>query len=50
VSEFDVPVSAIGTEPGITGDAKFYGPNSVFGPRLGITQMPPAFNITVPEQ
>ncbi len=48
--QFDVPESAIGAGPGSTGVAKIYGPNSIFGPRLGITQMPPAFNITVPGQ
>jgi hypothetical protein len=41
--EFDVPRSAIRTQT--QGWGKIYGPNSIFGKRLGITEMPPATNI-----
>jgi RHS repeat-associated protein len=45
-TQFDVPTSSLN---GVgTGTAKIYGPNSIFGPRLGITEMPPATNIVVP--
>ena len=40
--EFDVPTSAV---RGAGSNAKIYGPNSIFGPKLGITEMPPAANI-----
>nr|WP_277789434.1 hypothetical protein [Dyella jiangningensis] len=42
--EFDVPQSAIRASDGVTG--KIYGPNSIFAPRLGITEMPSATNIS----
>lgn len=42
--EFDVPAGAV--RPGVSPNAKIYGPNSIFGPRLGISEMPPALNIT----
>ena len=41
--QFDVPSSAVRASDGLT--AKIYGPNSIFGPKLGITEMPPATNI-----
>lgn len=41
--EFDVPSSAVRANDGVTG--KIFGPNSIFGPKLGITEMPPATNI-----
>ena len=41
--EFDVPKSAVRAQDGVTG--KIYGPNSIFGPKLGITRMPRATNI-----
>jgi RHS repeat-associated protein len=41
--QFNVPRSAIGASDGVV--AKIYGPNSIFGPAKGITQMPPATNI-----
>ncbi len=44
--QFDVPPSAIGASDGVWG--KIFGPNSIFGPVKGITQMPPATNIVVP--
>lgn len=44
--QFDVPQSSIGAADGTV--AKIYGPNSIFGPAKGITQMPPATNIVVP--
>lgn len=43
---FDVPQSAIGASDGVWG--KIFGPNSIFGPVRGITEMPPATNIVVP--
>lgn len=43
--QFDVPRSAIGAADGIW--AKIFGPNSIFGPAKGITEMPPATNIEV---
>lgn len=46
--QFDVPQSAIGASDGTW--AKIYGPNSIFGPIRGITEMPPATNIVVPGQ
>lgn len=46
--QFDVPESSIGASDGTV--AKIYGPNSIFGPVKGITQMPPATNIVVPGQ
>jgi hypothetical protein len=42
---FDVPRSAIGAADGTWG--KIFGPNSIFGPIKGITEMPPATNIVV---
>ena len=42
-AEFDSPSSAVKATDGVWG--KIYGPNSVFGPKLGITEMPPATNI-----
>jgi len=46
-TQFDVPTSSLN---GVgTGTAKIYGPNSIFGPRLGITEMPPATNIVIPQ-
>jgi hypothetical protein len=42
---FDVPQSAIGAADGAWG--KIFGPNSIFGPIKGITEMPPATNIVV---
>jgi hypothetical protein len=46
-AEFDVPSSAVrNISP--NGWGKIYGPNSIFGPKLGITEMPPATNIKVP--
>ena len=42
---FDVPQSAIGAADGYW--AKIFGPNSIFGPVKGITEMPPATNILV---
>jgi RHS repeat-associated protein len=42
--EFDVPANSVRTIGG-QGWGKIYGPNSLFGPRLGITQMPPATGI-----
>jgi hypothetical protein len=45
--QFDVPSSSLN---GVgTGTAKIYGPNSIFGPRLGITEMPSATNIGIPQ-
>jgi hypothetical protein len=44
--QFDVPQSAINASA--NGWGKIYGPTSIFGPALGITEMPPATNITVP--
>jgi hypothetical protein len=38
--EFDVPTSALRAS-----GTKIYGPNSIFGKPLGITEMPPATNI-----
>jgi hypothetical protein len=47
--QFDVPQSPIGASDGVWG--KIYGPNSIFGPIRGITEMPPAAtNIVVPGQ
>jgi hypothetical protein len=43
--QFDVPQSAIGASDGTW--AKIFGPNSIFGPVKGITQMPPATNLVV---
>jgi hypothetical protein len=43
--EFFVPCSRLRKIPG--GWGKIYGPNSVFGPKLGITEMPPALGIDV---
>jgi RHS repeat-associated protein len=45
-TEFDVPKSAINAADGTT--AKIYGPNSIFGPKLNINEMPPATNIRTP--
>jgi hypothetical protein len=45
-TQFDVPASSLRAVGSDTG--KIYGPNSIFGPRLGITEMPPATNIRVP--
>ena len=46
-AEFDVPSgSVMNISP--NGWGKIYGPNSIFGPKLGITEMPPATNIKVP--
>ena len=42
--EFDVPTSAV---RGTGANSKIYGPNSIFGPKLGIKEMPPATNIKV---
>jgi hypothetical protein len=42
-AQFDVPTSSLRSIG--HGTAKIYGPNSIFGPRLGITLMPPATNI-----
>ncbi len=42
-TEFDIPSSALRASDGVWG--KIYGPNSLFGPKLGITEMPPATNI-----
>jgi hypothetical protein len=39
-TEFDVPSSVLRG-----GGSKIYGPNSIFGPKLNITEMPPALNI-----
>ena len=45
--EFDVPEGAVrNISP--NGWGKIFGPNSIFGPKLGITEMPPATNIKVP--
>jgi hypothetical protein len=41
--EFDIPSPALQASDGVWG--KIYGPNSMFGPKLGITEMPPATNI-----
>ena len=41
--EFNVPSSAIRAKDGVTG--KIFGPNSILGPKKGITEMPPATNI-----
>jgi RHS repeat-associated protein len=41
--EFDVSASAV--RPLGSANAKIYGPNSIFGPALGITEMPAASNI-----
>jgi RHS repeat-associated protein len=41
--QFNVPASAV--RPTGSANAKIYGPNSIFGPRLGITEMPRATNI-----
>lgn len=43
-AEFDIPSSALRASDGSWG--KIWGPNSIFGPKLGITEMPPATNIT----
>jgi hypothetical protein len=43
--QFNVPQSAIGAADGTW--AKIFGPNSIFGPAKGITQMPPATNIAI---
>jgi RHS repeat-associated protein len=43
--EFFVPCGRLRKIPG--GWGKIYGPNSVFGPKLGITEMPPALGIDV---
>lgn len=43
--EFDVPRSAINAADGTV--AKIYGPNSMFGSNIGITEMPQATNIKV---
>lgn len=40
--EFDVPASAL---HGAGSNSKIYGPNSIFGPKLGIAEMPSASNI-----
>lgn len=46
-TQFDVPTSSLN---GVgTGTAKIYGPNSIFDPRLGITEMPQATNIVIPQ-
>jgi hypothetical protein len=39
-TEFNVPSEVLRG-----GGSKIYGPNSIFGPKLGITEMPPATNI-----
>jgi hypothetical protein len=41
--QFDIPSSALNASDGVTG--KIFGPNSIFGPKLGITEMPSASNI-----
>ncbi len=46
LTQFDVPTSSLRNVG--TGVGKIFGPNSIFGPRLGITEMPPATNIIVP--
>jgi RHS repeat-associated protein len=46
-TQFDVPTSSL--KGWGTGTAKIWGPNSIFGLRAGITQMPPATNIVVPQ-
>jgi hypothetical protein len=46
--EFDIPEWAIGASDGTV--AKIYGPNSLLGRAKGVTEMPPATNIVVPEQ
>jgi len=43
-AEFDIPSSALRASDGSWG--KIWGPNSIFGPKLGITEMPTATNIT----
>ena len=43
--QFGVPRSAIGASDGVWG--KIFGPNSIFGPVRGITEMPPTTNIVV---
>lgn len=40
--EFDVPTSAV---RGAGDNSKIYGPSSLFGPKTGVTTMPPATNI-----
>jgi hypothetical protein len=44
--EFDIPKSAINAHDGSV--AKIYGPNSIFGRRLGVKEMPAATNIRIP--
>jgi hypothetical protein len=41
--EFDIPSSALRASDGVWG--KIWGPNSMWGPKIGITEMPPATNI-----
>jgi RHS repeat-associated protein len=43
-AEFNVPSSAVRARSGIW--AKIYGPHSIFGPKLGIEEMPKASQIT----
>jgi hypothetical protein len=44
--QFNVPTSSLNAAG--TGTAKIYGPNSIFGPTLGIVEMPPATSIKIP--
>lgn len=46
--QFDVPSSALNAADGTV--AKIYGPNSLIGSYKGVTEMPPAMNIKVPNQ
>jgi len=41
--EFSIPKDALRATDGVTG--KIFGPNSIFGPKLGITEMPAATDI-----
>lgn len=43
--EFNVAKDALRATDGVTG--KIFGPNSIFGPKLGIKEMPVATNIVV---
>lgn len=41
--EFNIPANALRASDGVTG--KIFGPNSIFGPKLGISEMPTATEI-----
>jgi hypothetical protein len=49
-AEFDVPSGAVRNISPSNGWGKIYGPNSIPGKFYGVTEMPPATNITCPEE